>query len=200
MRSDISDETITTCEAAKLLQVSTRTVQLWVENGTLEAWKTSGGHRRILCHSVNKIIQQRAETSQAANNKPLSILIIEDDLEQQNLLRLQIESWRINATISCANNGYEGLIQIGNLWPKIVILDLVIPDLNGFNLINALRYQVRLKYSQIIIITMLNEAEIRENGRIPSGITILHKNNYQEPLRSLLNKYQCNNKQTISSL
>jgi len=43
----------TTIETAKLLGVSVRTVQLWVENGSLEAWKTAGGHRRIVASSVD---------------------------------------------------------------------------------------------------------------------------------------------------
>ena len=48
-----------TREAAEVIGVSVRTVQLWVENGSLEAWKTPGKHRRILRASVEALLAQR---------------------------------------------------------------------------------------------------------------------------------------------
>ena len=48
-----------TKEAAATLGVSHRTVQLWVENGTLQAWRTAGGHRRITVESVNRLVDGR---------------------------------------------------------------------------------------------------------------------------------------------
>lgn len=45
----------TTAEAARSLGVSIRTIQLWVDDGVLSAWKTVGGHRRITLDSLNKL-------------------------------------------------------------------------------------------------------------------------------------------------
>ncbi|MGE5467624.1 MAG: EAL domain-containing protein [Ignavibacteria bacterium] len=47
-------EICSTREAAELLGVSLRTVQLWVDSGILKAWKTAGGHRRISLESVRQ--------------------------------------------------------------------------------------------------------------------------------------------------
>ncbi|HOI51048.1 MAG TPA: helix-turn-helix domain-containing protein, partial [Azonexus sp.] len=49
----------TTREAAEMLHVSLRTVQLWVEAGVLKAWKTDGGHRRLPLSSVQALIKER---------------------------------------------------------------------------------------------------------------------------------------------
>ncbi len=46
--TNIKKSFCTTREAADLLGVSVGTVQLWVESGLLQAWKTAGGHRRVL--------------------------------------------------------------------------------------------------------------------------------------------------------
>ena len=73
---------ISTREAADMLGVSLRTAQLWVENGALLAWKTTGGHRRILLHSVQKILDERKLASgQAPSTNPqaLNIASVEDD-------------------------------------------------------------------------------------------------------------------------
>lgn len=189
MMSDDENETLSTREAAKLLGISMRTAQLWVENGALQAWKTHGGHRRILRRSVDNIIKEREDSIMTKANKPLSILIIEDDAAQRDIYQLQIEKWNIEADVTYAKNGYEGLIKIGTLWPQIVLLDLLMPDLNGFELIGALRYQSRLKNSQIIVITVLDEKEVRENGKIHDDIIVLNKHHYEEPLKILLQQF-----------
>lgn len=49
----------TTRQAAARIGVSHRTVQMWVENGTLQAWKTAGGHRRITNESVERLLEGR---------------------------------------------------------------------------------------------------------------------------------------------
>ena len=50
----------TTRQAADLLGVSVGTVQLWVENGLLKAWKTAGGHRRVIRDSVDALLHMAA--------------------------------------------------------------------------------------------------------------------------------------------
>lgn len=55
-----STDFCTTREAAKMLGMSVRTAQIWVENGTLLAWKTGGGHRRISIESVQRVINGRS--------------------------------------------------------------------------------------------------------------------------------------------
>ena len=51
-----------TAEAARSLGVSIRTIQLWVDGGFLAAWKTAGGHRRILLDSVDRLRTSAAVT------------------------------------------------------------------------------------------------------------------------------------------
>ena len=51
--------TCSTRDAARLLGVSVRTAQLWVEDGRLRAWKTPGGHRRILVESVERLLDEQ---------------------------------------------------------------------------------------------------------------------------------------------
>lgn len=48
---------LTTAQAAKILGVSTRTAQLWIENGSLASWKTPGGHRRVRSADVYALVE-----------------------------------------------------------------------------------------------------------------------------------------------
>jgi excisionase family DNA binding protein len=75
---------LTTREAAELLGVALRTVQLWVEAGTLSAWKTAGGHRRITRESVEAMLKRQTAARQGsivADHSPrgFHILVVDDD-------------------------------------------------------------------------------------------------------------------------
>ena len=59
-----SGETCTTRQAAAALGVALRTAQLWTESGRLRAWKTEGGHRRILVSSVKELLNARNRSAQ----------------------------------------------------------------------------------------------------------------------------------------
>lgn len=63
-------EVVTTKDAADMLGVSHRTVQLWVDNGTLKAWRTAGGHRRVLLESVRSVGAGRAAAAVTAPGSP----------------------------------------------------------------------------------------------------------------------------------
>lgn len=119
----------TTREAARMLGVSLRTAQLWVENGQLEAWKTEGGHRRISRVSVQRLLdgtmpQRHAESvpSRQAIDR-LKALIVEDDNIQLKLYKAVLSSWHLPIDIVTANNGIEGLILMGRDAPDLMITD-----------------------------------------------------------------------------
>jgi len=88
-----------TRQAAGLIGVSHRTIQLWVENGTLQAWKTAGGHRRITMSSIQKLVSQRnaAVAPPSAPPEPAAapagrrrVLIVDDDTALLRLYELEL--------------------------------------------------------------------------------------------------------------
>jgi excisionase family DNA binding protein len=68
MQSNIKedDPILTTSEVARLLGVATSTVQIWMESGAIESWKTPGGHRRTRL----SLVQGLMHGDDAARNTP----------------------------------------------------------------------------------------------------------------------------------
>ena len=84
------EETCSTREAALALGISVRTAQIWVEEGRLKAWKTPGGHRRILRTSVDEVLaRRRAELAIPVHR--FEILVVEDDPVQREMLKKHVE-------------------------------------------------------------------------------------------------------------
>lgn len=172
-----------TREAAKILGVSLRTVQLWVESGVLQAWKTAGGHRRVTMNSVQKLVDERDRINSATNTStrviekqsaPIRILIVDDDEDILKLLELEILDWGWRCELVTARNGFEALISIGEAKPQLLISDLNMPGMDGIRMIQTLRTNALYQDMAIIVITGLDEAAIKVSG-LPEGVPIFPK-------------------------
>ncbi|WP_137175397.1 response regulator [Massilia sp. HP4] len=171
-----------TKEAAAVLGVSHRTVQLWVENGTLQAWRTAGGHRRITVESVNRLVDGRrlaiAGHPAAAPAAPAPsgrrVLVVDDDPLMLRLYELEMENWGLDLDLVKANNGFEALIRIGEQRPDLLVSDLSMPGMDGFRMIRTLREDSGTAGMQMIVVSGLDRATIKAMG-LPSDIPVFPK-------------------------
>lgn len=163
-----------TVEAAKLLGVSVRTIQLWVENGALEAWKTAGGHRRIVAASIDNYISTHQTTLESGGGKK-NVLVVEDNPTVSKFYEAAIKSWNLPVNITVKNDGFEGLVEIGRHVPDLVISDIYMPGMDGLQMIRSLYKSNLLSSDQIIIISGLTAESIQDRGGIPSGVDFFTK-------------------------
>jgi len=185
--SDKQKGYFSTREAAERLGVAVSTIQLWTNNGLLRAWRTSGGHRRIERSSVEEVLNQGQGVShEQTQEKPLSIVVVEDNGQQLRLYEKQFIAWRVNARVVVAKDGYEGLIRIGRTLPDVIITDLNMPNMDGFELIKALKSIPELEHSLIIVVTGLTDEEIKERGSLPPEVHLFTKPIPFDELEALL--------------
>lgn len=175
MEGKVSKDYYTTIQAAKLLGVSVRTVQLWVESGELEAWKTAGGHRRIVIGSVDDYL-----TRQKSSDSPLSsdlkrILIVEDNPTVAKFYQAAISSWKLPIDVVVAEDGFNGLVEIGRRPPDLLVSDIYMPGMDGLQMIRSLYKSEQLSGDRIIVISGLSNEEIAERGGVPADVTFFSK-------------------------
>lgn len=160
------EDFVTTQEAARQLGVSVRSIQLWVENGVLHAWKTAGGHRRIARASVDELLAQQREVIETVTGiKLVSLLVIEPNAAYRELYRLKVEGWQLPVTVTSAGDGFQGLIAAGRCDPQIIVTRLELEGIDGFRLIRALRES--LPEAELIVLSDLDEREIDAAGGLP---------------------------------
>ena len=174
-------------QAADLLGVAVSTIQLWTNNGLLQAWTTAGGHRRIVRSSVETILnqQQQVVDSEGLKASP-SILVVEDDPQQLRLYEKQFSVWKINARVYFAKNGYEGLIKIGRYFPDIILTDLMMPEMDGFEMLREVKKMPELKQSLVVVISALKEEKKKKKGYLPEDVCLLTKPVSFEKLEALI--------------
>ena len=175
-----SKEFCTTAEAAALLGVAHRTIQLWVEAGTLQAWKTAGGHRRIAMSSVERVLAERADalaparSAAPAQPRTFKILVVDDDPSLLRLYELEMLGWGLPLEILKAHDGFEALLKIGEQRPDLLISDLSMPGMDGFRMVATLRSDPRRAGLRIIVVSGLDAATIASLG-LPPDIPVFTK-------------------------
>lgn len=170
-------ECMTTHDVATELGVTIRSVQLWVEQGVFDAWKTPGGHRRITRESFTKVALRRTNYGKAhAINDRLKVVIVEDNAEILKLYRMTIESWKLPIDVMYIANGWAGIVGIAQSNPDLLITDLKMPELDGFAVIKAIRSLPEFAQMSIIVVSGMQNSEILDTGSIPNDISIYCKN------------------------
>jgi len=170
----------TTREAAALLGVSVGTVQLWVESGLLQAWKTAGGHRRVLRDSVDRLLHKRPAPSPidvvpAVSPRRLNVLVVEDDANLLRLYQANISRWPMAPEVTITDNAVSALLMMGRSHPDLLVTDLHMPGMDGFNMLRVLRASPEFAKTTIVVVSGLDAAEVEERGGIPPDIEILPK-------------------------
>lgn len=182
-KSKIVRSFCTTREAAALLGVSVSTAQNWAESGLLESWKTGGGHRRISRDSVARLLAEPIAQESFAAAKPIApaadrrchILVVEDNSIQLRLYQLRLASWAFAPVVDTATDGFEGLVKVGLQRPDLLISDLQMPHLDGFQMIRSLRRLPDCADMKIVVISGLEAEEIEAAGGLPKGVTVFQK-------------------------
>lgn len=180
-------DVLTTKEAADLLGVSLKSVQIWSEGGLLDSWKTAGGHRRISRESVLRVIKSRQSGnsergadpawngSRSGGESPLSVYVVEDDPLYQKIYRFKLSNWYPQPRLLTFSSGYEALVRIGQELPDLLIADVRMPGMNGIDMVKALQRMPECAGIEVVVVSALSPEELEELGGVPEGVRALSK-------------------------
>lgn len=146
---------LTPNEAAALLMVSPVTLRAWAARGELLAETTAGGHRRFLRGELERFARVRGlrllEASPAGRAGAPRILVVDDDSAfasyLSELLRQQ------GAEVAVALDGFAAGRAVERWQPSVVLLDLKMPGLDGFDVCRALKASPATRDIRVIALT-----------------------------------------------
>ncbi|OVE77920.1 hypothetical protein BVX98_01595 [bacterium F11] len=186
---------LSTYVVAKQLGVDLTTVVGWCRQGKLPSYKTPGGHRRIPLEDLVTFLKKYRMPIPVELRHLLKVrcLIVDDEVSIRTLIKKALKKFLKGVHIEEAGNGFEAGQKVSDHRPQLVILDLNLPGLNGFQVCEAIRKDHRLKKTKILAITGMNIEENKKRILSAGADSFLQKPFRLEALKeSLMNLLEKN--------
>lgn len=177
---------LTPGQVAKLLMVSPAAVRLWAEKGEIKALTTPGGHRRFLPSEVERFSTERGLTPISKEELKLSVLIVDDDIQFTNYLNKLLNIFDEKVDVDVANDGFGAGLKIREREPDVVLLDLMMPGLDGFTVCQRIKSNSITSDIRVIAMTGYPSAENVEKILLAGAEVCLPKPVDKDELLQLL--------------
>jgi excisionase family DNA binding protein len=153
----------TTGEAAKICKVSQQTIIRCFDNGQLKGFRVPGSRfRRIPREMLYKFMKDNGIPTDALESGKRKVLLVDDDVEIVEMLSKALEEdGRFETRI--ANTGFDAGMMVKEYRPDLIVLDVMLPDINGKEVCHRVRSDPSLEDVRILCISgMVEEDKIHE--------------------------------------
>ena len=154
------DDHLSLGKVAKRCNVSRTTVYRWIIGGHLKAYSLPSGHFRVkpddlaeFCKAFNMPNVLTAGTKRTPIGDKLNILIADDHPDVVLLLKKITERYLPDAAIHEAVNGVDTVIAVGTIQPQLMLLDIMMPGMDGFAVLQELLRRPELAASKVVVVS-----------------------------------------------
>ena len=120
----------------------------------------------------------------------LKVLIIEDSVRYQTVLRTIVEQTLPHAQLIVCGDAYNGLIEFGRHAPDLLLLDLLLPGVDGFAILGSLTTHQPLSGCKVVVVTSMSPEELEPYSFILSSLQSVNKAAIYEQLPQVLSAYK----------
>src|SRR5258705_2110948 len=165
----------TTGEAAKICKVSQQTIIRCFDNGQLKGFRVPGSRfRRIPRDMLYKFMKDNGIPTDALESGKRKVLLVDDDTELVELMtKVLEEDGRFEVRI--AQTGFDAGMLVKEYRPDIIVLDVMLPDINGKEVCQRVRSDPSLEDVRILCISGMIEEDKIQELRLAGADDFLHK-------------------------
>lgn len=155
--SDHEQKAFTTFEAAKICHVTHHSIKNWIKQGLIKASRTPGGHYRILEEDLDSFREKYDMFPRDKGPMKKRVMIVDDEPDALALMEniLLDEGFEL---IKVSNATEVGL-RAAQLSPDLILLDFLMPEINGFEVSKALRNNELTRSIPIMAVTALTKEQ-----------------------------------------
>jgi excisionase family DNA binding protein len=165
----------TTGEAAKICKVSQQTIIRCFDNGQLKGFRVPGSKfRRIPREALYKFMKDNGIPTDALESGKRKVLLVDDDDDLvQVMLKFLDEDGRFETRV--ATTGFDAGMMVKEYRPDIIVLDVMLPDINGKEVCHRVRADPTLEDVRILCISGLVEDDKIQELRLAGADEFMHK-------------------------
>lgn len=153
--SDREQKAYTTFEAAKICHVTHHSIKNWIKQGLIKASRTPGGHYRILEEDLDRFREKYDMFPREKSPSKKRVMVVDDDPDALALMDkiLTDEGFELVKV----SNATEVGLKAAQLAPDLILLDFLMPEINGFEVCRALRENEMTRSIPIMAVTCLTK-------------------------------------------
>jgi len=165
----------TTGEAAKICKVSQQTIIRCFDSGQLKGFRVPGSRfRRIPRDQLYNFMRDNGIPTDALDSGKRKILIVDDDEELVEVIQDVLErDGRFE--VRTANNGFDAGMMVKDYRPDLIVLDVMLPDINGKEVCQRVRADNTQEEVRIICISGMVESDKIDELRDAGANDFMHK-------------------------
>jgi excisionase family DNA binding protein len=165
----------TTGEAAKICKVSQQTIIRCFDNGQLKGFRVPGSKfRRIPREALYKFMKDNGIPTDALESGKRKVLLVDDEPEIVEVVNSALlADGRFEVRI--ASNGFDAGMMVKDYRPDLLILDVMLPDINGKEVCHRVRADPTLEEVRILCISGMIEEDKIQELRLSGADDFLHK-------------------------
>jgi len=155
------EDILTVAKASEYCRVSPKTIINWVESGYIEAYKTVGGHRRIKKKNLETFMEKQGIPipQEEIKDERIRILVVDDDPIIVETIVLSLEEDEFDFEVISASDGFEAGLQVNHFKPHLLILDIMMPDIKGYEVCKKVKSNPDTKDTKIIVLSAYLDEE-----------------------------------------
>jgi excisionase family DNA binding protein len=165
----------TTGEAAKICKVSQQTIIRCFDNGQLKGFRVPGSRfRRIPREMLYKFMKDNGIPTDALESGKRKVLLVDDDVELVELMtKVLEEDGRFEVRV--ATTGFDAGMMVKEYRPDLIVLDVMLPDINGKEVCHRVRADSTLEDVRILCISGMIEEDKIQDLKLSGADDFLHK-------------------------
>jgi len=145
---------LSTFDVAELLQVDPGSVANWVDGGLLKAHRTPGGHRRVAADDLVAFLHaHEMPVPPELREGPARVVVVDDEPAMTQLIAKAIRTAHPEYEVTEAHDGFGAGTVIATIRPEVVVLDLRMPGMDGFEVCRQIKSRDATRGTVVIAVT-----------------------------------------------
>ena len=172
----MADSLYTTHDISRLLQVDPSTVSKWIDRGILVAFRTPGGHRRVRGADLRSfLIAHQMPVPEELGSSVVRLLAVDDEKSVLDAMKRAFKAHAHQVELTTTTSGVEVLLLVAELKPHGLLIDLNMPDVDGFDMCRRIKARKNLDAVRLITMTSRHTPETVEQSLKAGAVACLAK-------------------------
>ncbi len=182
---------LTTHDAAELLGLHPFTVGRHLDQGVLKGHRTAGGHRRIQASELVRYLRAQGRPIppelSSVGGSGFHLLLVDDEPLAIAAIKRAFKPLAGEVTLTTTTSAMQGLLMAADLRPDGLLIDVNMPDLNGYELCERVLKYPTLSHLKVVTMTAHLKTDVLGSSLRAGALACLEKPINPKEVMALLN-------------